>query len=489
MSRVAVAGPSSTVTEAAGRVVEAGGSVVDAAIVAALVAMCTEPGICAPAGGGFLTVCIPGADPVVVDGYMAYPGIGFDGEQLTRSVTMTYGGGVTTLVGPGSIAVPGAFAAFALASRRFGSVPWRVLMDVAAETVAAGFPLGQAAHTYLTHAGRAIFADDPVVRGALFDGDRLRGPGELIVVAGLADTLRHIGEEGATAFYEGDLARDMVSDLAGRGSRLTLEDLSSYRAEVRAPIDAAFGAWTFWLNPPPALGGAMVARALAELARSASPGPESWTGALVTAFAARRDHLGSVPDPAGATGDAVAPPGMRAPSTISVAACDDSGGAVAGTFSAGYGSGVVPRGTGLMMNNALGELELLPDEQGDVEPGRRMISNMAPTVGKRGGDVVAMGSPGAERITSALFSTIASLAGGLGLAEAIDHPRLHPELDHNGVRVAVEPGLDLPGSPYPLKRYDRLDMFFGGVNGAAIEGGRLTAHADIRRSGAVGIFG
>ena len=478
-----------TVTEAAGRAVEAGGAVVDAAIVAALTAMCTEPGICAPAGGGFLTISVPGSSPVVVDGYMSYPGLGFEGHASSRRVTMTYGGGVTTLVGAGSIAVPGVFAGLEEASDMFGVLPWRELMQVVADTVEPGFPLGEAAWSYLTHAGEPIFSEDPVVREALFDGDRLRETGELVSIPGLADSLRHIGDEGARTFYEGDLAREMITDIEARGGRLTMADLASYRAEIREPLEVDLRGWSLWLNPPPAVGGATVALALGELARSAEPGPGVWTDALIAAFTARRDEFETAPDPDNAVARALGRAGLRSPSTISVSASDSEGGAVAGTFSAGYGSGVIPGTTGLMMNNALGEIELMPVAIDDLEPGGRMMSNMAPTVGRRGEDVVAIGSPGADRITTAIFSTIASLVDGLDLAAAIDHPRAHPEFHDDGVRIAVEPGLDIGEGGHSVRSFADLDMFFGGVNGTAIQDGRLTAHADVRRSGAVAIYG
>lgn len=489
MSRIAVAGPSMTVTEAAGKVVEEGGSVVDAAITAALTAMCTEPGICAPAGGGFLTIDIPSTEPVVIDGYMSYPGLDFEGEAVSRAVTMTYGGGVTTVVGPGSIAVPGVFAGLAMASDMFGRAPWAVVTDMVADIVEAGFPLGEAAYSYLTHAGDPIFSEDPVVRTALYDGERLRENGEMIRFPGLADTLRHIGQDGARTFYEGDLADVIVRDLEARGGRITRRDLAEYRAEARRPLDIALGDWRFLLNPPPAVGGAAVAIALAETARPGAEGTKSWAEALVTAFSARREELERAEDPDHVVQEALIRAGMKAPSTISIAACDDMGGAVAGTFSAGYGSGVVPAGTGLMMNNAIGEIELMPGGAETLDPGERMMSNMAPTVARRGEDVVAVGSPGADRITTAVFSTLASLRDGLDLASAIDHPRVHPEFVDAGVRIALEPGMDVSHTGYATRRFDDLHMYFGGVNGTAVENGRLTAHADVRRSGAVAIFG
>lgn len=487
MSRMAIAGPSKLVTEAAAQIAEAGGSVVDAGIVAVLTAMCTEPGVCAPGGGGFLTIDVPGENPVTIDGYVAYPGQDFDGEPKMRETFMAYGGGVTTIVGPGSIAVPGVFAGLEMASKMFGRATWRDLMEVVAATVEKGFPLGRAAHDYLVDAGEPIFSHDPTPRKALFDGDRLRSVGETIVFDGLASTLRYIGEQGANVFYRGDLGEAIVADLQSRGGQLTRLDLFSYRALPRSPLSVEMRGWRLDINPPPAVGGVTVALALNEIARSGGSGPGVWANALVRAFRTRLDELEANVGREGAASQVLARAGLTSPSTISIAAADENGGAVAGTFSAGYGSGVAPAGTGLMMNNAVGEVELTPGGIGAEIPGERMMSNMAPTVARKGQDVVAVGTPGADRITSALVMTLEWLICGFNLADAIEHPRVHPEFGDWGVRVAAEPGLRLDDVDYEIRHFENLHMYFGGVNGAALEAGELHAHADSRRQGSVTI--
>ena len=163
MSRMAIAGPSTTVTDAATRIADAGGSVADVAVVAALTAMCTEPGICAPAGGGYLTIDHQGSGPLVIDCYLAYPGLGFEGEPFVREISMDYGGVMTTLVGAGSVAVPGVFAGLERASEMFGVVPWHELMDVVAQSVEDGFPLSESARLYLSIAGKVEFIERPKV--------------------------------------------------------------------------------------------------------------------------------------------------------------------------------------------------------------------------------------------------------------------------------------------------------------------------------------
>lgn len=462
MPRIAVAGPSSVVTDAAVAVGEEGGSVADVAIVAALTAMCTEPGVCGPGGGGFLAIDIPGEAPVVVDGYMSFPGIGFEGEAVVREISMAYGGGVTTLVDAGSIAVPGVFAGLDLTSKMFGRAPWALLMDVVAAAVDDGFPLSAPCYLYLNDGAAPIYTSDPVARDALFVGERSHPEGDIIIFPGLAGTLRQIGEEGARVFYEGELGREMVKDLAERGSRLTTADMESYQAVAREPLISHLGKWRLAHNPAPAIGGVTVARVL-DLADSG--GTKARAMALVQAF---EERLGAT--------------GLRSPSTVSVAAVDEDGGVAAASFSAGYGSGIIPAGTGMLMNNALGELELV---HGPGVPGERLPSNMAPTVGRSGDDAVALGSPGADRITTAVATTLLRLGEGDSLQQAIDHPRVHPEFVDFGVRLAAEPGQDLDGIALEVREFEAPHMYFGGVNGAALLDGHLHAHADARRTGSV----
>jgi gamma-glutamyltranspeptidase / glutathione hydrolase len=155
-------------------------------------------------------------------------------------------------------------------------------------------------------------------------------------------------------------------------------------------------------------------------------------------------------------------------------------------MSAGYGSGVVPEGTGFWMNNSLGEIELTRAGPATLAPGTRLLSNMAPTIARRpDGEIVAVGSPGADRITTALLITlVALLLEGRGLDASVHRPRLHVEFTEGGTRVAHEPGVDLHGLNLPTRPFDALHMFFGGVAAAArLPDGRLEAVADPRRQG------
>ena len=147
----------------------------------------------------------------------------------------------------------------------------------------------------------------------------------------------------------------------------------------------------------------------------------------------------------------------------------------------------MPPGTGLWLNNCLGELELNLDGLDAGPPGRRLPSNMAPSCARSQNAVLAIGSPGADRITTALHQFLINfLQRGLDLGDAVAHPRLHLMIDDDASRIAVEPGLELPDTGVPVVHYDKLSMFFGGVVAALFdEADGYDVAADPRREGGV----
>lgn len=487
MPSVVVAAPSELAATTGARIADAGGSVVDALIAATLTAMCTEPGVCAPGGGGFLTIWKPGEDPVSVDGYMAMPGKGLDPHRSIQvsTVSMAYGGGITTEVGPGSVAVPGGLAALDGAHSRWGRLSWREVIGYVADVLADGFPLPNACRYYLGYSGESVFSSDPASRSALFEGDRLRDAGETIKVPGLSGTLHRIAEEGADTFYRGDLGREIVADLEQRGSRLTAEDMTSYEAIVGPPIIASISGWTVATTPPPAVGGVSLMTLVRLAAASDDPtDPNNWIAAQRRALELRYERL----EPAGdrtAAGWKVLeglPPTPSA-STVSISVAGNDGTVGTATMSSGYGSGVIPTGTGLWMNNSLGEMELNPGGLASVRVGERLMSNMAPTVAAGPDHRMSIGSPGADRITSALGITLTLLLNGFDLPDAIEHPRLHVETARG--TVAVEPDLVISPGDLTPRFFDSLDMYFGGVTAAEVSRSSLKGYADSRRTGGV----
>jgi gamma-glutamyltranspeptidase/glutathione hydrolase len=171
--------------------------------------------------------------------------------------------------------------------------------------------------------------------------------------------------------------------------------------------------------------------------------------------------------------------------TVHTSAVDATGLCCAITASSGYGSGEMPAGTGLWLNNCLGELELNRRGLDAGPPGRRLPSNMAPSAARAGDCVLAIGSPGADRITTALHQFLINyIQLGLGLADAVAHPRLHLEVGDGTANIAVEPGLELPECGFSVTRYPEIGMYFGGVAATSYdpESG-FAAAADPRREG------
>ena len=274
---------------------------------------------------------------------------------------------------------------------------------------------------------------------------------------------------------------DLLAAAAAGGGLLTAADVAAYRVRPRAPLDVAHRGSRVWTNPPPSVGGSIVAGALARLSqRAAAPGWPEVADALARSTAAQRG------------------PGQVPTGTTHVSVVDGRGGLAAITTSNGSGSGTVVPGWGVALNNMLGEEDLQPADGSRLPAGTRMGSMMAPTlVALPDGSRVVLGTGGSERIRSALLAVIVRLVDeGRSLADAVAAPRLH--LNSSGP-VHVEPGFaesDLlalralaadrgwPG----VEQWPARNLFFGGVHAVRRAGdGTVEAVGDGRRTGSVGL--
>lgn len=487
-------------------VIAEGGNAVDAAIAAAITAMSTEPGIVSLAGGAFVTVWPESGSPVVFDGNVVMPGRGLGREAFgggVREVVTTYGGGVTMYAGHGSVAVPGALSACETAVERFGSQPWGSVVAPAAGVCRDGYPIGGAASRYLDLVADPLFGHDEGARlltrrddGSPFvAGDLARNPD-------LASVLDSVAGEGASLLTTGELGRTLAAEMAAHGGLITEADLAAYAVVVREPVRRAIGDWDVAVNPPPSVGGPLLAVMLAELERVGDP---TWDDILriqraVLAYRLKVHDLSRDLDADGhallASVDRHGLAGLpTSASTAHISAVDSDGLACAVTMSSGYGSGVTIPGTGLLLNNALGEPELNRLGLHSLAPGTRLASNMAPTVARAAdGRVLAVGSPGADRITTALMQVLSQLClSGADLDVAIQAPRMHVRFEASGEPVVEHEASDDLAAAVARAGLNGLDhgdlsMYFGGV-GAAYRGsdGELRAAGDPRREAAVAV--
>jgi len=498
---------SSQISAAAGaEVADKGGNAVDAAIAAMVVSLCTEPGIVAPGASGFITIWPAGSDsPVVIDANAEMPGRGLSPERLGGSsddVFMEYGGGMHTIVGYGSIGTPGAIGGLGLASEAYGVVPWSVALEPAIRWADDGFPLPRVSEEYLAYAGDPIFGWQAASRAALHDASGARlSVGDTVRVEGLAATLRTIARDGAEVFYTGEIGERIANEVVDNGGILTAADLAAYRAVEREPIRIELDGWEVVLNPAPAVGGAAAAAMLLllEAERFEGWGPtevQRMVEVQRAVFEYRKERLETASDIGRQVAHLLETARlgdhdllMSSPSTVHCSAVDSDGTGCAITMSAGYGSGALIAGTGMWMNNSLGEIELHPGGFHALEPGTRLVSNMAPTVARRAdGAVLAIGSPGADRITTAIAQVLVNfLHLGLSLSESVDHPRVHVEVFGGHPAIAVEPGVRVkPFADYTVRSSPDRSMYFGGVQATLwAPGAGLFEAADPRRTGGV----
>jgi gamma-glutamyltranspeptidase/glutathione hydrolase len=510
--RGAVAAGHPLTAEAGARALAEGGNAVDACVAAAFASWVAESPLTGPGAGGFMLVhTAHNARSRVFDFFVAAPGLGLDGEEGAEpdEIVVDFGEATTQLfrVGPGSCAVPGAPAGLEAAHRIFGRLPWRVLVEPAVELARRGVEItpSQAAvqrilDTILrrTPEGRRIFGRSSMLEA----GDRL-------VLPDLATSIERIAAGGAAELYAGELGRAAARHVRAEGGLLTEDDLAAYRVVRRHPVRAPFHGHELVSNPPPSSGGALIAyglRLLERLGVRAGPGAAEASAALVEVmreqararggrFAtdlrrgglARRLDAGvdaaverisaSVPAPSEPT---------AAGGTTHISVVDAAGNAASLSSSLGSASGVFVPGTGLQLNNMLGEADLVGARR--PPPGRRLTSMMAPSVvlGPTGPRLV-VGSAGSARLRGAIMQIVVNvLVHGLSVDAAIGAPRVHAE---DGV-VHCEGGADaaeldrLEAMGYEVVRWRTRNLFFGGA--AAVEvrpDGSLSAAGDPRRGG------
>ena len=310
------------------------------------------------------------------------------------------------------------------------------------------------------------------------------GEGELLRNPELGDALDRLGADGAEPFYRGDIAASVCEWLAARGGSLGADELAAYRAIEREPVSIDYRDRTVLTNPPPSAGGTLLAYSLALLDRG--PCPPQLQGVLAAMESAQAERTPEFVEGLAHDGFLERFLAAKLGSTTHISVLDSHGRACSVTCTNGEGSGVVVPGTGIHVNNVMGEEDLNPLGFHRHPAGVRMPSMMAPSVVLRDGEVeLVLGSAGSNRIRSAILQTIVGVVDhGLGAREAVDAPRAHVE---DGI-VYHEPAIDMSAvreldPEREIVRFHSLNLFFGGVQAVHSAGGRLTGAGDPRRGG------
>ncbi len=454
-----------------------------------------------------MLVCSPDTAPVLLDFFVAVPGLGPTGRALDPAdldaFTVPFGDADQVFhIGPASVAVPGMLQGLCAAWERFGRLGLPDLVAPAVDCARRGVVIGaQAAYLHRILGEMLTFTADAAAVYA--PRGEMLGEGGIFRNLDLASTLEEVGRTGAAAMAPGGwLAEMIVEGLAPSGGLLTPTDIAAYRVIERRPLQTAFRGRTVITNPPPSSGGVLIAAALAQLERrSVATGTGEFYRDVVAAgeyanslrteeFARRLNDV--APDETDWTqfvGPIAGLPITRGPNgTTHVSVVDADGMIVSLSSSNGTSSGVMIPGTGFLLNNMMGEQDLNPHGFGSMPPGGRMTSMMAPTVVMEGARPrIGLGSAGSNRLRSAILQTLVGIVDGqMSIAAAVARPRVHPE----GGGIDVEAGVPhdvcvaLEADGRVLRRWGARNLFFGGVSAVGWCQDELQGAGDPRRGGA-----
>jgi gamma-glutamyltranspeptidase/glutathione hydrolase len=469
--------------QAGAQVLRDGGNAVDAAVGAMLTSFAAEPLLTGLGAGGYMMVAGAGQEPALLDFFVEAPERATDGSAAElEAVDVSFGDAVQVFyIGAASCGVYGAPAGVCEAAKRWGTIELAELAAPAAKLARNGVVLN-AEQAYIAKILGDLLCSTPEC-AALWapHGDVLR-EGEVLRNPELGEALLRLGADGAMPFYGGDIADAVCSWLGERGGSLTKAELSGYRAIERTPLAMRYRDREVLTNPPPSAGGTLLAYSLGLL--DVQPSPPSLDAVIGAMEAAQGERTPEFVQGLSDEGFGSCFLSSRLGATTHISVLDSQGRACSVTCTNGEGSGVVVPGTGIHLNNVMGEEDLSPLGFHSHPPGRRMPSMMAPTIVMREGEVeLVLGSAGSNRIRSALLQTIVGVVDrGLRAPEAVRAPRAHFE----GGIVYHEPGISpsvAPGEEREVVSFHGLNLFFGGVQAVQRDGEELIGAGDPRRGG------
>lgn len=461
----AVAAPDEYGAKVAAHVLKSGGNAVDAAVATAFTLAVTYPEAGNIGGGGFMTLVMDGK-PFFIDYREVAP------LAATKTMYLDDKGEVienSTMVGAKAAGVPGTVMGLWEAHQRFGKLPWGELLTPAIGYARNGFTVAEQQYQYREDA-LALFNDQ--TNFADYFGSMR--PGQTFKQPELAQTLERISANGAAEFYQGKTAELLVAQMQRDGGLISAKDLQTYRAEWREPMRIDWQGNTLYTAPLPSSGGIALAQLIGIKEQRAADfkGIELNSSRYIhllaeiekRVFADRADYLGDpkfsdVPvkrlvdaryiakraaevNPTAISATEKVRPGLETHQTTHFSIIDADGNAVSNTYTLNwdYGSGVVVKGAGFLLNDEMDDFSAKPgianafgvvgSDANAIEPGKRMLSSMSPSIVTRDGQVsLILGTPGGSRIFTSIFQVLNNVYDfGLPLQKAIDAQRVHHQL-------------------------------------------------------------
>ena len=509
---VVAAGHPATV-EAAAEVLAAGGNAFDAALAAFFAACVAEPVLASLGGGGFLLGSSPDAPPLLYDFFVQTPRRKPQEEALDfYPIVADFG---TTQqefhIGMGSIATPGAVKGIFAIHRDLCSLPLDAIIQPACAAARNGIEVNSFQAYIADIVSPILLSSDEALRlhESTVAPGRLAREQETILHRDQADIFELLATEDERVFYEGELGRELVRACRERGGCLGPDDLAEYEVVKRTPLPLKYHGCNLFTNPVPSLGGSLIAFALSLLQQESlgrlEPGSGPHLMKLASAMrltqhlrkaegvdtrldeSVSRKILGDEYLEAYRTSLREHHPFPRGTTQISVA--DAKGNMASMTLSNGEGAGYVIPGTGIMLNNMLGEEDINPHGFHRWPEDRRIASMMSPTlVFAHDGRRIVTGSGGSNRIRSAILQVLVNLIDfGMSVDDAVEAPRIHFESDLLNLEHPRETQIEtmLRTSFDELRFWPDKNLFFGGAHSVVLAAdATLSGKGDSRRGGA-----
>jgi len=452
-------------------VLKRGGNAVDAAVAVGFALAVTLPEAGNLGGGGFMIVHMAGpGETTAIDYREKAPG------RASRDMFLDAAGNADSERSRYSglaVGVPGTVAGLALALERYGTLPLADVVAPAIRLAEEGVIVSPALSDSLKESAEELKRWPSAAKIFFKPDGGAYEPGERLVQRDLANSLRQIAEQGPDAVYKGDIGRLIAEQMARDGGLITVEDLAAYEAKLREPVRGTYRGHEVVSMPPPSSGGVHIVQILnilegfpiGYLGAGSAETLHLMAEAMKLAYADRSEYLGDtdfvdVPvkgltakayadelrariSANRATPSATIKPADPAPyesaETTHFSVVDKDGNAVANTYTINfsYGTGLVAEGTGILLNNEMDDFSAKPGvpnaygliggDANAVEPGKRPLSSMSPTIVLKDGQVALVtGSPGGSRIITTVLQVIMNVIDhGMNAAEASHAPRIH----------------------------------------------------------------
>ncbi|CAK6488394.1 Glutathione hydrolase proenzyme [Pantoea sp. Nvir] len=458
-----------------------GGNAVDAAVAVGFALAVTHPQAGNLGGGGFMLLRTASGRATAIDFREMAPGRASRDMFLDKQGNADSKLSLTSHLASGT---PGSVAGFALAAQKYGTLPLSTLLAPAIKLAREGYVVNDALADDLKTYGKEVLLSHPNSKAIFFKPDGTPWQkGDRLVQKNLAHSLQLIAQQGPDAFYKGAIADEIASEMAQHGGLIGKADLAAYRAVERKPVSGTYRGYEVFSMPPPSSGGIHIVQILnilenfdlAKMGFGSADAMQVIAEAEKYAYADRSEYLGDpdfvkVPWQA-LTSKAYAKsiaqqiniekarpsseikPGKLEPyesnQTTHFSVVDKQGTAVAVTYTlnTNFGSGIVAGNSGILLNNEMDDFSAKPGtpnvyglvggEANAVQPAKRPLSSMSPTIVAKGGKTwLVTGSPGGSRIiTTVLQMVVNSIDFGMNVAEATNAPRFHHQWLPDQLRV------------------------------------------------------